>query len=49
MVLLVPLTKKEVPLALRVREIGLQPPLVALGQRTAGYAVVSSKPAGHMT
>lgn len=49
MVLLVPLAKKEVPLALRVRQVGLQPPLVALGQRAAGYAVVGGEAAGHVT
>lgn len=48
MVLLVPLAKKQVPLALCVRQLGLQPALVTLSQGAARYAVVSGETAGHV-
>lgn len=47
--LLGPLPKEEGPLALRVRQLGLQPALVAFSQRAAGDAVMGSETTGHMT
>lgn len=43
-----PLPEEEVSLALGVRQLGLQPALVAFSQRAARYAVVSGEASGHM-
>lgn len=48
MVLLVPLAKKQVPFALCVRQLSLQPALVTLSQGTARYAVVSGETSSHV-
>lgn len=46
--LLSSLAEEEVPLTLRVWQVGLQPALVALGQWTARYAVMGSETTSHM-
>lgn len=49
MIFLASLAKEDVSLALRVRQIGLQPALVTLRQWTAGNAVMGGKTPGHVT